>query len=102
MYLCDNGQKAGFCPGELLCLALFAGEEEIAAALKDRGISISDNKKRMLTEGHGCTVWYIYIDCIRTMNDERFLQVMSEVVHDVGEDKKLHFTNGMEIGRAHV
>lgn len=44
----------------------------------------------------GRTVWYIYIDCIRTMNDERFLQVMSEVVHDVGEDKKLHFTNGME------
>ncbi len=96
IYLCDNGQNTGFCPGELLCLALFAGEKEIAAALKDRGISISDNKKRMLTEGHGRTVWYIYIDCIRTMNDERFLQVMSEVVHDVGEDKKLHFTNGME------
>ncbi len=94
-YLCDNAEKVCFHPGDLLYLAILAGEEKITAALKARGISISDEKKRMLTEGKGHDVWYMYTYYMERMDDKSFLRIMSELLCEIGGDKKLHFTDGI-------
>ncbi|MDE7417113.1 MAG: leucine-rich repeat domain-containing protein [Lachnospiraceae bacterium] len=92
-YLCDNAGKVCFRPGDLLYLTILAGEEKIAAALKDRGVSISDEKKKMLTEGKERDVWYIYTYYMERMDDKSFLRIMSELIHEIGGEKKLHFTD---------
>lgn len=94
-YLCDNAGKVYFRPGDLLYLTILAGEEKITAALKDKGISISDEKKRMLTEGKGHDAWYIYTYYMERMDDRSFLRIMSELIREIGGDKKLHYTDGI-------
>lgn len=94
-YLCDNSEKVGFHPGDLLYLTLLTGEEKMTTVLKDKGVTISDGKKKMLTEGGGGDAWYIYSYFVERMKDKSFMRIMSALLSEIGEDQKLHFTDGI-------
>lgn len=96
-YLCDNAGKAGFCAGDLLYLSIISDEKKITAMLKDKGISITDEKKKTLTVGGGkdAWIWYIHTSYMKRMDDESFMRIMTELLCEIGGDQKLHFTDGI-------
>ncbi|MDE7479008.1 MAG: leucine-rich repeat domain-containing protein, partial [Lachnospiraceae bacterium] len=98
-YLCDNAGRACFQPGNLLYYTILTNDKNVTAALKDKGITISDEKKKMLTEGGGGNARYAFQYYIEKMNDVDFIQIMYALLSEAGMDKKLHFTEGIAYTR---
>lgn len=96
-YLCDNAQKACFCPGDLLYYAILTDDTDMTAAIKRKGITLSDEKCKMLTEGGGGGQWFMYCDLISMVKDGDFVRIMTTLIGEINaadapHEKKLHFT----------
>ena len=103
-YLCDNAQKACFCPGDLLYYAILTDDTDMTAAIKRKGVTLSDEKCKMLTEGGGGGQWFMYCDLISMVKDGDFVRIMTTLIDEINAagqtgdalsappDKKLHFT----------
>ncbi|MDE7477680.1 MAG: hypothetical protein K2M91_06990, partial [Lachnospiraceae bacterium] len=90
-YLCDNAEKVCFHPGALLYFSILMDEQNMTAALKGRGVTISDEKKKMLTEGGGDNAWRNYCYFVQCLKGDDFMRIMSTLLSEVGRDKKLYF-----------
>ncbi|MDE7202640.1 MAG: hypothetical protein K2O91_12255 [Lachnospiraceae bacterium] len=104
-YLCDNAEKVSFRPGDYLYFAILTDDKNMTAALKGKGVTISDEKQKMLTEGGGGSAWFAYCSLIEHLRDENFIRVMSTLISELdrkqstsdsleaSKDKKLHYTD---------
>lgn len=90
-YLCDNAEKVGFKPGEFLFYLYFADDGEMISALKKRGVSLSEERVKMLTEGARLEEWSDYCFLTQRLADKDFIRVMRNIIGECG-DKKLNFT----------
>lgn len=90
-YLCDNAEKVGFKPEEFLFYLYFSNDEEMISALKKRGITLSDQRKKMLTEGARLEEWSDYCFLTQRLADKDFIPVMRKLIDECG-GKKLNFT----------
>ena len=92
-HLLKNAEKIGFMPDELLFSALLTKEKEIVIMLKDRGIRLSEQRIKLVTEGIGSeTEWHRYCWDVSQMKDEDFIPAMSVLISEIGGEQKLHFT----------
>lgn len=55
----------------------------MTAALKRRGITISEEEVRMLTEGGGGNEWFAYCELTGNIKDEDFVCVMSTLITEI-------------------
>lgn len=90
-YLCQNADKIGFKPDELLFYAYLAEEREMIELLENKGVEVSENKIKMMTEGGNNDDWLNYCWLVGHLDDERFFRVMNTLIAKCG-GKKLHFT----------
>lgn len=91
-FLCDNAEKTGLDMEELLFKAYISDEKEIIALLKKRGAELSAERKRMLTEGGNNDMWLQYSYLMGKVEEDKFVSVVTNLLSETGEDKKLHFT----------
>ena len=93
-YLCDNAEKVGFEPGKFLFYLYFANDEKMISALKKRGIALSDELKKLLTEGARLEEWSDYCFLTERLADKDFIPVMRKLIDECTGcgGKKLHFT----------
>lgn len=90
-YLCQNADRIGFKPDELLFYAHLAEEREIIELLKNKGTAIPENKIKMMTEGGNNDDWLNYCWLVGHLDNEQFFRVMNALIAECG-GKKLHFT----------
>lgn len=93
-YLCENAKKASFNTGDFLYYMILTDETEMVNAMKSAGVTLSEKKKKLLTEGDkdNSNGWYLYCALTNELNAANFKRAISELVSEVGSGKKLHFT----------
>ncbi len=93
-YLCEQEGKLCLFSGDYLYYAILTDERNIANALKEKGICFSNEIKEMLTEGGGNENdrWTMYWYFLGTLSDNTLAHVLSALHTEIGEEKKLHFT----------
>lgn len=87
-YLCKNAEKTGFDPGELLYYLIITGDRKMVSVLKQNGITLSENKRKMLVEKGGA---FLSIPG----SDKELMKIISALRSEVGGEK-LHITSSMQ------
>lgn len=94
-YLCENAEKTAFNPGDFLYYMILSDGEETVCAMKDIGVTLSDSKQKLLTEGgrdEKSNDWYLHCYFIKMLYDKDFKRIVTRLIAETGSDKKLHFT----------
>lgn len=92
-YLCENKEKLSFDPSEMLYYAIFGKDDFIYHELKNLGINLSENRRKIITEGGAYTngYWYEYASMTGKLSDEEYSAVMERLAAELGK-KKFHCT----------
>lgn len=93
--LCENAKKVSFDPGDFLYYMILSYETAMVNALKNIGITLSEKKKKLLTDGGKGTSrdWYVYCLLTKRLDGKNFIHIISELIAETGKDTKLHFTD---------
>ncbi|MDE7280808.1 MAG: hypothetical protein K2N36_03595 [Ruminiclostridium sp.] len=77
-YLCENKEKLSFYPSEMLFYAIFGRDEHIVSELKKMGVTLSEERKKIIVSGAAYTDSYWFEFCAMTgkMSDDDYLGVM--------------------------
>ncbi|MDE6726707.1 MAG: leucine-rich repeat domain-containing protein [Oscillospiraceae bacterium] len=92
-YLCENAEKLSFSPEEMLYYAIFARDEFIASELKKLGVTLSEKRVNIITNGGPITdgYWYEWTAMMSKLSDEDYLPVMRNIAAELDE-KPFHCT----------
>lgn len=92
-YLCENKKRISFYPSEMLYYAIFGGDDFIVAELKELGIALSEERKKILIDGGLYTdgYWYEYCSMTGKLSDDDYLGVMKKLAAEL-DGRKLHCT----------
>lgn len=93
-YLCEQEDKVCLSGGDYLYYAILTGEKNIADSLRRDGICFSDALKELLTKGGGREndKWLLYCYFIEELQENALVDVFSALHMEIGEEKRLHFT----------
>lgn len=92
-YLFKNAEKVSFKPDEFLFFAFLANEQKMITMLKNRGVKLSEDKVKLITEGKGSEgEWHGYCWDVSLLKDEDFIPTISALISEIGGEQKLHFT----------
>lgn len=93
-YLCDQSEKVHIHPGDFLYFAILTEEWNVVNALKNRGIGFSEERRRLLAEdgGRDNDRWVMYYTLLAGLDDDAFMRVTAALCMEIGEGKKLFFT----------
>lgn len=92
-YLCENKEKLSFYPSDMLFYAIFGGDDFIVSELKKLGVTLSEARKKTITEGGAYTdsYWFEYCSMTGKLPDEDYLRVMRALAAEI-DGKKFHCT----------
>lgn len=96
-YLCENRERAGFDPDELLFYSIMSDSREITAVLNEYGAKFTEERIEDLTENGRSFNWLEFCSMIDVINSARFLPIMTQIVEQVG-GKTLHYTDSIYYG----
>ena len=93
-YLCEQEDKVCLSAGDYLYYAILTQERTIADTLRKDGVCFSDALKELLTKGGGKEndKWMIYCYFMEELQDNALVDVFSALHREIGEEKRLHFT----------
>jgi len=98
-YLCDQEQKVCIQPGDFLYFAILTEQKNIVDALKNKGIRLSEERRKLLVEEGGRDNdlelrdrWIMYYTLLEELDDDAFMRVTAALCMEIGEGKKLFFT----------
>lgn len=99
-YLCDNAEKVRFDLNEFLYYMIFeagcengsAFDKKTIEVLRRKGAALPKEKINMMTEGSQRDDWFEYCYYVQRLSDNNFIPVLSEIISEIGGDKKLHMT----------
>lgn len=94
-YLCDQEEKVCIQPGDYLYFAILTEQTNIVNALKNRGIGLSEERRKLLVEegGRDNDRWIMYYTLLEGLDDDAFMRVTAALCMEIGEGKKLFFTD---------
>lgn len=92
-YLIKHGEKAGFIAGELLFYAIVFEDEKMTAELKRLGVTLTEKRRRMLTDKGGQNDFLIWTSFLERSKTERFVPALSRLQRELGA--KFHNTKGI-------
>lgn len=92
-YLCEHGEKCAFVPGDLLYYAILFKDERMTELLKKLGVTLTDYRKRLLTEKGKPDDLRVWTSILERMPAENFSQVLNRLREEVGG--KFHNTKGI-------
>ncbi|MDE6731714.1 MAG: hypothetical protein K2J77_02405 [Oscillospiraceae bacterium] len=92
-YLIKHGEKAGFSAGELLFYAIVFEDEKMTVELKRLGVTLTEKRRRMLTEKSGQNDILIWTSFLERSKTERFVPALSRLQRELGA--KFHNTKGI-------
>ncbi len=87
-YLCNNAEKIGFEPDELLYYMIVTDDTKVISVLKQNGVTLSENKQKMLVEKGGALIRI-------PKSDKELMRIISALRSEVGGEK-LHITSSMQ------
>ena len=92
-YLCENKERLSFYPSEMLYYAIFGGDDFIVTELKKSGITLSEERKKIIINGglYTDSYWYEYCSMTGKLSDEDYLRVMKGLAAEL-DGKKFHCT----------
>lgn len=92
-YLLNNAERVSFKPDDFLFFAFLANEQKMIAMLKNRGVKLSEDMIKLITEGKGSEEeWHAFCWDISLLKDEDLIPVISTLISEIGGEQKLHFT----------
>lgn len=98
-YLLENKEKIGFKAEKVLYYSIFAKDKEMYNELKRQGVTFSDGLKSLLTEGvknnENYEDWDHYTWLFSDLAGEDFFWVNECILSEIGEDKKLNYTESI-------
>lgn len=89
-YLCNNAEKIGFEPDDLLYYMIVTDDRKMISVLKQNGITLSENKRKMLLEKGGALIRI-------PDSDTELMRIISLLRNEVGGGL-LHLTSSMQCG----
>ena len=95
-YLIQNKEKLSFQPEEMLFYAIYAKDTVIYEALKKHGVTLSERRVGMLTEGGIATdgYWHEYGSMTGKLADADYLEVMQRLAAEL-DGKPFYYTEKM-------
>lgn len=94
-YLIENGESIGFDTDEMLCFACLQNEREFVSAMKNAGVSLSEELTDDLVEYPGSLVPRLGT-YLGMYSDEEFISAVSGLLSEVGAAKrKICFTRDL-------
>lgn len=93
-YLCENSEKAGFEPGELLFYSIMSKSGKITAVLKELGAKFSEERIVCLSEDGRSYQWLEFCNMMEKLNDDELVPVVSEVAAEM-DGRKFHYTESV-------
>ncbi len=92
-YLCENKERLSFYPSDMLFYAIFGGDDFIVTELKNLGVTLSEERKKIIVSGGAYTdsYWYEYCSMTGKLSDEDYLRVMKGLAEELG-GQKFHCT----------
>ncbi len=85
-YLCQHIPETGFDPGSLLYYMIVTDDEKIVSVLKENGVTLSEEKKKLAEKG----AMLPYLAQMR--NDKDIVRISSALISEIG-GKKPHITD---------
>lgn len=89
-YLCKNAEKIGFVPGEMLYYMIVTDDKKMISMLKQNGVTLSENKRKILLEKGGALIRI-------PDSDEELMRIISSLRNEVGGGL-LHLTSSIQCG----
>lgn len=92
-YLCENKEKLSFDPSEMLYHAIFAEDDFIVTELKKSGVTVSETRRKIITEGGSAanSYWYEYGSMTGKLSGDNYLGVMKKLAAEL-KGKKFYCT----------
>lgn len=85
-YLCRHISETGFDPGSLLYYMIVTDDEKIVSVLKENGVTLSEEKKKLAEKG----VMLPYL--AQRQNGKDIMRILSALISEIG-GKKPHITD---------
>lgn len=96
-YLCENSERAGFEPGELLFYSIISKSGKITAVLKELGAKFTEDRIICLSEDGRSYQWLEFCNMMGKLGDDELVPVVSEVAVEM-DGKKFHYTESVTWG----
>lgn len=93
-YLCGNGEKAAFVPGDLLYYAILFKDEQMTAELKKLGVELTEYRRGLLVEKGKPDDLRVWTSILERMSKANFAPVLSRMAEELGGEK-FHNTKGI-------
>lgn len=87
-YLCNNAEKISFEPDDLLYYMIVTDDKKMISVLKQNGITLSENRRKMLLEKGGALIRI-------PDSDTELMRIISSLRYEVGGGL-LHLTSSMQ------
>lgn len=83
-YLCENSGRVHFEPGELLFFSITSSNKIITAALRDMGVTFTEEWIFALTESPSYYRWFQFSEMLGTLDNDVLISVIRDVMKEVG------------------
>lgn len=93
-YLCENSEKVGFEPGELLFYSIISKSGKITAVLKELGAKFTEDRVICLSEDGRSYQWLEFCNMMGKLGDDELVPIVSEVAAEM-DGKKFHYTDSV-------